>query len=82
MNADGYLNVAVIEGEHDYGNTNPTLNDLSESASVRFNDPTNPIKLELTYTTGYGNSVINIPKASIDSIINVSSANIDTVINV
>jgi hypothetical protein len=83
MNANGYLNVAVIEGQYDYGNTSPALNQSSETASVRFLDSTNKIKLELTYTAaGYGNDVINVPSSSVKSIINIASGDIDTVINV
>lgn len=82
MNTDGYLNVAVIEGEHDYGNTSPTLDDSSETATVRFVDGTNPIKLELTYTTGYGNKVIGVDKTNIGEVTGVATADIGKVIGV
>ncbi len=82
MNTDGYLNVAVIEGEHDYGNTSPTLDDTSELASVKFVDGTNPIKLELTYTTGYGNTVTGVATANIGEVNGVATANIGKVIGV
>lgn len=82
MNTNGYLNVAVIEGEHDYGNTSPTLDDTSELATVRFVDGTNPIKLELTYSTIYGNNVIGVASANIGEVNGVATADIGTVIGV
>lgn len=83
MNTDGYLNVAVIEGEHDYGNTGPTLDDSSETASVKFVDGTNPIKLELTYSAaGYSNNVAGVASGNIAKINGVATANIGKVIGV
>lgn len=83
MNTNGYLNVAVIEGEHDYGNTSPTLDDTSEFATVRFLDGTNPIKLELTYSSaGYGNDMMGVASANIGEVIGVATADIDNIIGV
>lgn len=82
MNTNGYLNVAVIEGEHDYGNTSPTLDDISELATVKFVDSFNPIKLELTYSTIYGNTVMGVASANIDNVIGVATADIDNIIGV
>lgn len=83
MNTNGYLNVAVIEGEHDYGNTSPTLNDTSETATVRFVDGTNPIKLELTYSAaGYSNNVLGVAAANISKINGVATANIGKVVGI
>ena len=80
-NTNGYLNFAVIEGQHDYDNVDPTLN-TPYQAGVEFLDPTNKIKLELTYTTGYGNDVIGVTSEKIDNVIGVASADIDKIIGV
>ena len=82
MNANGYLNCAVIEGDYDYDNQNPTVG-TSVIAGVEFLDPTNKIKLNLTYTAaGYGNDVIGVASANIDSVIGVATADIDNIIGV
>ena len=83
MNNDGYLNVAVIDSTYDQGNTSPSLNSTSDTATVRFNDPSNPIKLELTYSAaGYSNNVAGIASANIAEVTGVATANIGKVIGV
>ena len=83
MNTDGYLNTAVIEGPHDQGNTNPTTGATSETATVRFLDATNKIKLELTYTLpGYGHDIIGVDSANIVSVNGVATADIVSFIGV
>ena len=83
MNTDGYLNTAVIEGEHDQGNTNPTTGATSETATVRFLDSSNPIKLELTYTpAGYGHDINGVSSGNIVSVNGVATADIVSFIGV
>lgn len=82
MNANGYLNCAVIEGDYDYDNQSPTVG-TSVFAGVEFLDPTNPIKLNLTYlAAGYGNDVIDVASANIDNVIGVATEDIDNIIGV
>lgn len=82
MNTNGYLNAVLIEGDYDYDNDSPTAG-TTVQAGVEFLDPTNPIKLQLTYTAaGYGNDVIGVSAASIDSVIGVASGDIDNIIGV
>jgi len=82
MNANGYLNCAVIEGDYDYDNQGPSVG-TSVSAGVEFLDPTNKIKLQLTYLApGYGNDVIGVASADIDNVIGVASGDIDNIIGV
>ena len=80
-NTNGYLNFAVIEGQHDYDNVDPALN-ISYDAGVEFLDQTYKIKLEVTYTTGYGNDVMGVSLTNIVNVIGVASANIDNIIGV
>lgn len=81
-NTNGYINCALVESTYDYGNTDPFLG-TTVDAGVEFIDPSNPIKVEVTYTpAGYGNDVIGVASANIDSVIGVASADIGTVIGV
>jgi hypothetical protein len=82
INGYGYLNCAVMEYDYDFIGDYPTVNTLF-TAPIEFLDPTNKIKLEITYTpAGYANKVIGVAGASIDKVINVSSTNISKVIGV
>ena len=82
MNTNGYLNAVLIEGDYDYDSQSPSVGTIT-SAGVEFLDPTNPIKLELTYTpAGYGNDIIGVSAANIDSVIGVATADIDNIIGV
>ena len=81
-NTNGYINCALVENTYDYGNTEPTLG-TTVDAGVEFIDPSNPIKVEVTYTpAGYGNDVIGVASANIDNVIGVASADIDNIIGV
>lgn len=82
MNTNGYLNVAVIEADHDYGNTNPTLDAASKSVNVGFNYSGNEIQLELTYLTPYGNKVIGVDKTNIGEVTGVATTDIKAVIGI
>jgi hypothetical protein len=83
MNANTYLNVAIINYNFDQLGSNMLLG-TQRISNVYFQNNTQPIELDITYSVpvGYGNDVINVSSSSIDSIMNVPSANIDTVINV
>jgi hypothetical protein len=81
MNTNGYLNTAVIESDYDYDGDGPTVGTV-QNAPVRFLDATNKIKLELTYSTGYGNKVIGVDKTNIGEVTGVATANIGKVIGV
>ena len=73
MNTNGYLNVAIIEGEYDYGNTNPPLDNTAIGAGMKFLDSAYPIKLVITYTPSL-NSIITY-----SSVIGVEAANISSI---
>jgi hypothetical protein len=82
MNSNGYLNVALVEGDYDYDNDSP-LSLIDETIPVEFLDPTNKIKVSLTYTpAGYGNTVLGVAGANIDNVIGVASGDIDNIIGV
>lgn len=81
-NTNGYINCALVETTYDYGNTDPTLGSYVD-AGVEFLDPSNPIKVDVTYTpAGYGNNVIGVGADSIDNVIGVATADIDNIIGV
>lgn len=82
MNTNGYLNVAVIEADHDYGNTNPTLDAAAKSANIGFNYSGNEIQLELTYLTIYGNTVIGVEDVDIAKVTGVATTGIKAVIGI
>ncbi len=73
MNTNGYLNVAIIEGEYDYDNTNPTLDAAAKNAGIKFLDSAYPIKLVITYTPAF-NSI-----TTYSSVIGVAAANISSI---
>lgn len=83
MNANSYLNVAIINYNFDANGSNMLLG-TNRLSNVYFQNSAQPIELDITYNTnvGYGNDVINVSSSSIDSIMNVPTADIDTVINV
>ena len=82
INGYGYLNCAVIEYDYDFIGDYPTVNTVF-TAPIEFLDPTNKIKLEITYTpAGYANKVIGVAGASIGKVDGVLSANISKVIGV
>jgi len=82
MGSDGYLNCAIIEYDYDYNEQNPPSG-TNATAPVEFLDPTNKIKLDITYTpAGYTKTVIGVTGASIGRVNGVLSANISKVIGV
>ena len=82
INGYGYLNCAVIEYDYDFLGDYPTTNTIF-NAPIEFLDPTNKIKLEITYTpAGYANKVIDVAGASIGKVDGVLSANISKVVGV
>lgn len=83
MNSDGYLNCALLTQDYDYRGIAPSLgSDIS--FVLRFNDSTNPNKLEITYTpqTGYSHSVNGVGSSSIVSVNTVATASITNIIGV
>jgi len=81
MNNNGYLNCALINEGFDQQDATCALGD-EEYNGVEFLDGTNKIKLDITYTTGYGNGVIGVSSTNIAYVIGVATANIDKVIGV
>ena len=75
MNNNGYLNTALIEGEYDYGNTNPSTG-TSMAGTVQFQNSTSPIELILTYSTGYSHKVNGVSSGDIVSVNGVVTADI------
>jgi hypothetical protein len=68
INGYGYLNCAVIEYDYDFLADYPTTGTIF-NAPIEFLDPTNKIKLEITYTPGgYPNKVIGVAGASIATV--------------
>ena len=81
MNSNGYLNVALINDTYDQADT--TLpNETTEYNGVEFLDGTYPIRLYVTYESGYGNDVIGVASANIDNVIGVASGDISNIIGV
>jgi len=81
MNSNGYLNVALINYSYDYNGTAPLLG-VSVASGVRFANSTYPIRLVITYVTGYGHDVAGVANTSIDKVNAVGTANISKVIGV
>ena len=76
MNTDGYLNLAVIEYDHDYLNLSPTQGQVFKNG-VKFLDSTDKIKIVLTHApAGYGHDIIGVDSADIVSVNGVASADI------
>ena len=79
MNSDGYLNCALLDQDNDYRGIAPTLGTLIDYP-IEFLDPTNPIKLEITYTpAGWTKDIMGVSNASIVSVIGVAKASIANV---
>jgi hypothetical protein len=78
MNNDGYLNCALLNQDNDYRGVNPSLG-TDVVHTIEYNDPSNPIKVEITYTpapTGYGNNVMGVSSSKIANVIGVATASI------
>lgn len=79
MNANGYLNCALINQDNDYRGVSPSLG-TSITHGVEFLDATNPIKVEITYTPDPWNEKINgVANASIANVMGVSESSIQSI---
>lgn len=79
-NSNGYLNVAIVDNVHDFLDQQPLLS-IDRASGIRFENSSNPIQLDITYTpSGYGNDVIGVSSSSIVKVIGVASADISKVI--
>jgi hypothetical protein len=68
INGYGYLNCAITEYDYDHLGYDPPTGTIF-NAPIEFLDPTNKIKLEITYTPGgYPNKVIGVAGASIATV--------------
>jgi len=82
MNTNGYLNCFVIEGDYDYDGQAPSVG-TSVQAAIEFLDPTNKIKLDLTYSpSGYGNNPIGVASASVGEILGVATGSVSKFLGV
>lgn len=81
MNNDGYLNCALLNQDNDYRGVNLSLGtDIVHT--IEYNDPTNPIKIEITYTPAFGDTVSGVSASNIANVIGVAKASIANVIGV
>ena len=80
-NSDGYLNVVLVDSAHDFNDSEPLLG-INRTSGIRFQNSSNPIQLDITYTPSYSNDVIGVPSTNIVKVIGVPSANITKVIGV
>ena len=80
-NSNGYLNVVIVDNVHDFNDQQPLLN-IDRGSGLRFQNPSNPIQLDITYTPAYGNTVFGVVSANIGEVIGVPTANIGKVIGV
>ena len=81
MNNDGYLNCALLNQDNDYRGVSPSLG-TDVVHTIEYNDPSSPIKVEITYTpspTGYGNNVMGVSSSKIANVIGVATASIANV---
>ena len=79
MNSNGYLNVALINSTYDYNGSQPPLG-TTVMAGMYQNNTTYPIRLVITYETGYSEDVIDVVNTNIQNVIDVASGDIGTVI--
>ena len=79
MNNDGYLNCALINQDNDYRGISPSLGtDITHA--IEFLDPTNPIKVEITYTPDTWNEIVNgVANANIANVAGVSESSIQSI---
>jgi hypothetical protein len=82
MNTNGYLNCFVIEGDYDYDGQAPSVG-TAFFAGIEFLDPTNKIKVELTYSpSGYGNNPIGVASANVGDILGVATGSVSKFLGV
>ena len=79
MNSNGYLNVALINSTYDYNGSTPPLG-VTRFSGARMKNTTYPIRLVITYETGYSEDVIDVVNTNIQNVIDVASGDISTVI--
>ena len=79
MNSNGYLNVALINKSYDYDGSQPPLG-TTVMAGMYQKNTTYPIRLVITYETGYSEDVIDVVNTNIQNVIDVASGDIGTVI--
>ena len=79
MNSNGYLNVALINSSYDYTGSQPPLGTLTMAGMYQKNT-TYPIRLVITYETGYSEDVIDVTNSNIQNVVGVASGDIDNVI--
>ena len=76
MNANGYLNTALITDDYDYKPDNPTLGD-DWGVAINYANGSFPHYLDITYTPdGFGNKVNGVASADILSVNGVAIADI------
>ena len=81
-NSNGYLNVAIVDNVHDFLDQQPLLS-IDRASGIRFENSSNPIQLDITYTpSGYGNDIMGVSSANIGEVIGVATANIGKIIGV
>jgi len=85
MNANGYLNLALINDTYDQGATTPSpAGTFYENGITFFGSKSTDLKVELTYSssTGYGHGVNGVGSSSIVSVNTVATASITNIIGV
>lgn len=78
MNTNGYLNCALLTQDLDYRGIAPSLG-TNVGFQVRFNDSSNPVYLDITYTPAYSNAVNGVSASNIANVIGVAKASIANV---
>lgn len=78
MNTNGYLNCALLTQDLDYRGIAPSLG-TNVGFQIRFNDSSNPVYLDITYTPAYGNTVNGVSASNIANVNAVAKANIANV---
>ena len=77
MNNDGYLNCALLNQDNDYRGISPSLGtDIVHT--IEYNDATNPIKVEITYTPGasWNENLNGVTNSNIAKVNGVAKASI------
>lgn len=75
MNTDGYLNCAILTEDYDLKGVAPTLGE-DWGIPINFENSTNPIYLDITYTPAYDNAVNGVSASNIANVIGVAKASI------
>ena len=78
MNTNGYLNCALLTQDLDYRGIAPSLG-TNVGFQIRFNDSSNPVYLDITYTPAYDNTVSGVSASNIANVIGVAKASIANV---